>query len=486
MEPNKNAPSRLSAASRIFAIVGLCATAAITLPAQLLTLRSLDGTFGINPEFAELIQGSNGNLYGTTSAGGAYGAGAIFEVTPDGGTLIGFYSFDPSHGDGGRPYAGLVQGNDGDFYGTTNEGGSLGFGTVFKITQAGVLTTLHNFCSQPNCADGSYPYNSLVQSPDGNLYGTTSGFDSGGFGTVFKLTPGGTLTTIYSFCAEGPPCSDGGNPYAGLVQGANGNFYGTTSAYGDMNSGTAFEMTPNGSLTTLHAFCSAEACTDGAFPYAGLFQSADGDFYGTTSQGGKYGQGTVFRMSPNGTVIPLHSFCLSAVGCSSGVFERVTEATDGNFYGTTLIGGANNGGTVFRMTPGGVFTTLYSFCAKRGCVDGQSPYAALIQGTSGELFGTTLSGGTSNDGAVFSLSVGLSPFVETRPRVGKVGEEVKILGTYLRDASSVNFNGTTAASRVISKSEIVATVPTGATTGEVNVVTPNGTVSSNLPFRVLP
>ena len=202
--------------------------------------------------------------------------------------------------------------------------------------------------------------------------------------------------------------------------------------------------------------------------------------------GGAHGHGTVFRITPSGTLTTLYSFC-SQSACTDGAtpYAGLIQATDGNLYGTTAGGGArNNDGTVFKITPTGTLTTLHRFCFQSGCADGAGPLSGLIQATDGNLYGTTDAGGVDGFGTVFRLNVDLGPFVETLPASGKVGAAVKILGTNLTGATSVSFNGTGAAFEVVSASEISTTVPTGATTGTVQVVTPDGTLSSNVPFRV--
>jgi uncharacterized repeat protein (TIGR03803 family) len=193
--------------------------------------------------------------------------------------------------------------------------------------------------------------------------------------------------------------------------------------------------------------------------------------------------GRVFKMTPSGTLTTLYGFPEPA-GPSA-----LVQATDGNFYGTTAGGGANENGTVFQITPSGMLTTLYSFCPQSGCADGSGPEAGLVQGTDGNFYGTASGGGNCGEpvldcGTVFSLSTGLGPFVETLPSSGKVGNAVTILGTNLTGATSVTFKGTAAVFTVVSSSEITTTVPAGATSGIVRVVTPGGTLSSNVPFRV--
>jgi uncharacterized repeat protein (TIGR03803 family) len=468
-------------AALAFAVV-LIASITITQSAQAQTftiLHSFDGTDGSDP-FAGLVQATDGHLYGATTYGGANNAGTVFKITPT-GTLTTLYSFCPQSGcsDGEFPGVSLIQATDGTFYGTTTQGGTYGDGTVFRITPSGTLTTLHSF----NGADGAYPAAVLIQASDGRFYGTTfnggandscDSFGIPGCGTVFSITAGGDLTTLYNFCSQSG-CADGTGPFAGLVQATNGNLYGTTAIGGSSDAGAVFEITPSGSLTTLHSFNG----TDGWSPQGSLVQGTDGNFYGTTKGGGSSGNGTVFKITPAGTLTELHSFDgTDGIAPEAGLIQ----ATDGNFYGTTN----NNYGTVFRITPSGKATTLHSFCSQSHCTDGSFPYAGLTQDTNGKFYGTALGGGTNNLGIIFSLSMGLHAFVETQPTSGKVGAAVKILGTDLTGATSVTFNGTAATFTVVSSSEIATTVPTGATTGKVQVVTPKDTLSSNVKFRVAP
>jgi uncharacterized repeat protein (TIGR03803 family) len=446
------------------------------------TIHSFDGTDGKLP-FAALSQATDGNLYGTTYYGGANGSGNVFKITTA-GTLTTAYSFCSRSGcaDGEYSYAAPAQGTDGSFYGTTYLGGANGWGTVFKITPSGTLTSLHSFDS----TDGAEPLAGVVQAGNGAFYGTTYLGGSKGDGTVFKVTSSGTFTVLHSFCSL-TKCTDGLNPFAPLVLGADGNLYGTTLGGGSHDDGTVFKITPSGALTTLHSFCSQTGCTDGEFPQTGLIQANDGNFYGTTILGGAYGNGMIFKMTPTGTFTTLYSAC-SQSGCPDGnyLYAGLTQATDGNLYGIMQIGGANGYGTIFRITTTGTLTTLYSFCSQSGCSDGEYPAGGLVQDTNGTLYGTAADGGANGVGTIFSLSIGLGPFVETQPASGKAGATVNILGTNLTGATSVSFNGTAAAFKVVSSSEITTTVPAGATTGKLQVVTPGGTLSSNVNFRVAP
>jgi uncharacterized repeat protein (TIGR03803 family) len=459
----------------------LSAATAIALPAQTFTtLVDFDGTDGQNPFYVPLVQGTDGNLYGTTPYGGANRAGTVFKMTPS-GTLTTLYSFCAQSDctDGETPETGLVLGTDSNFYGTTYAGGSGagctgGCGTVFKITSGGKLTTLHSFDE----TDGASPYGrALIQATNGSFYGTTS---SGGVvgGTVFKITSGGAFTLLHSF--EG---TDGSEPVGGVIQATDGNLYGTTNRGGADGVGTVFKITLAGTLTTLYSFCAQSGCTDGENPYtAGLVQASNGIFYGTTYDGGANNGGTVFKITSGGTLTTLYNF-----GSLDGFYPEAAliQATDGNFYGTTYLGGAGDEGSAFKMTSAGTLTTLHSFCSESGCADGGTPAGALVQATNGTFYGVTPGGGTTNgDGTVFSLAVGLGSFVETLPTSGKVAAAVKILGTNLTGATAVSFNGTAATFRVVSSSEITTTVPSGATTGFVSVTTPGGTLSSNVTFRV--
>jgi uncharacterized repeat protein (TIGR03803 family) len=475
------------------------------------TLASFNGGDGAYST-AGLVQATDGNLYGTTAGDGEYCypgcAGTVLKVTPS-GTLTTIYNFCPEIfgcADGEAPNAGLVQATDGDLYGTTY-GGNGSLGTVFKITRSGTLTTLYSFCSEIGCTDGEHPIAGLVQAPNGDFYGTTAFGGANAWGTVFRITPSGTLTTLYNFCSQGG-CADGELPEAGLVQATNGDFYGTNFEGGANGGGTVFRITPDGMLTTLYSFCAKSGCADGSNPSARLVETTNGDLYGTTAYGGATcagagGCGTVFKITPSGTLTTLYSFC-SQGGCMDGAspFGPLTQGTDGAFFGTTNAGGAHacasygvgGCGTIFEITPSGTLTTLYSFCAQGGCADGEAPAAELALATNGAFYGTTVGGGTSDScdpsepvpgcGTVFALSVGLGPFVETLPTSASAGAAVKILGTNLTGATSVSFNGEAAVFTVVSPSLITTTVPAGATTGEVQVVTPGGTLSSDVVFHV--
>jgi len=476
----------------------LCCAAAMPLRAQYNFFTLMDDFCQINncPDgsrpYAGLVQGLDGNFYGTTEYGGILtcdgGCGTVFMITPY-GALTELYEFCSlaNCADGANPTAALTLGTDGNFYGTTVNEGAGGGGTVFRITPAGELTTLYSFCQFSNCTDGDQPYGGLVQATDGNFYGTTTfgGAAVGSTGgTVFRITPSGTLTTLYSFCLN-TGCADGANPHGTLIQATDGNLYGTTYGGGaNQVHGAVFKINPRGPMTTMYSFCSQANCPDGQQPIAGLMQASDGNFYGTTVYGGANGNlGTVFKITPSGTLTTLYSF--SDSGDGNYPYGALIQGTDGELYGTTKAGGQNGCGEVFVMPLGGT-PLSYDFCvsAADGSL-GENPLSTPLQGTDGTFYATASAGGNGN-GTVFSFAPGLGAFVKAVPNFGRVGATVDILGTGLITASRAGFNGTSASFEVASDSEIVATVPAGATTGEIDVDTRWGMLSSAVNFKVLP
>ncbi|MGB8014184.1 MAG: choice-of-anchor tandem repeat GloVer-containing protein [Terriglobales bacterium] len=463
---NKGGVRKVVLAKTLCAVFALGVTAAIGSSAQTVTtLASFTGLDGDEPH-SSLVQGTDGNFYGTTNYGGPNAmGGTAFDISP-GGALTTLYAFCGQYmcSDGEHSIGGVIQASDGNFYGTTQGGGVNDNGTVFQLTPDGTFTTLYFFGGK----DGSAPTAPLIQAANGNLYGTTTGGGRYGAGTIFKMTLAGKLTRLHSFNG-----ADGANPVGMLVQATDGNFYGTTSG----GAGTVFEITPAGTLTTLHTFSGA----DGYSPVAGLVQAFNGNFYGTTSSGGANGDGTVFEITPTGTLTVLHNFAgYWTDGANPGA--GLVEATDRNFYGTTTNGGGTGGGTVFKITPGGSLSTLYSF----DWWSGDLPYSGLLQATDGAFYGTTGQGGTDCCGTVYRLSMGLDPFAKTEPASGKVGAPVVILGTNLAGTTAVTFHGAPAVFTVVSSSEITTEVPAGASTGKVRVTTLSGTIESNVPFRVQP
>lgn len=450
--------------SKIACVVSvLCVAAAVAAPAQTCTVLY---NFGNNPDrpndpiFQGIIaQGRDGNLYSTSRDAWTGSDGTVFEMTPAGALTV-VHLFDGT--DGQNSIGGLTLGTDGMFYGATSSGGLYSYGTVYRMTPSGELTTIHNFTGGD---DGGYPSAPPIEGIFGNFYGTTSyGGKTGNIGTVYRISPSGAFSTVSSFGLTSSRYS-GNYPNGPLVQGNDGLLYGTTFYGGPDDLGTIFSVSPStGKITTMFSFDG----TNGQNPLAGLTQGSDGNFYGTTvaySNGG-----TAFKITPGGKFTVLHTFTGGSDGANP--VGGLTQATDGYFYGT------NTYGVVYRISSTGVLTPL--------CNIGGSPQDILLQNTNGVLYGTTAVGGSVDRGMFFSLNVGLSPFVRFLPDGREVGQAVELLGQGFTGTTGVSFNGTPATFTVASDTYLTATLPAGATTGFATVTTPAGTLKSDKEFRVLP
>ncbi|HEY3778600.1 MAG TPA: choice-of-anchor tandem repeat GloVer-containing protein [Rhizomicrobium sp.] len=380
-----------------FVLSTFLALAALALPgssqAKFRVLYTFKGGSDGSGPVASLIRDAAGNLYGTTEYGGTSGFGTVFRFAPDGTETV-LYSFAGGE-DGAYPAAALIMDGSGNFYGTTVGGGNggcegEGCGTVFKLAPDGTETVLHAFAGG---SDGSGPAAGLIMDISGDLYGTTAagggtGCYSYGCGTVFKLAPDGAETVLYAFQGG----SDGGNPSAGLIADKSGNLYGTTQYGGTggiVSAGTVFEVTPDGQEKVLWDFCSKDSCEDGEFPVAGLIRDKAGNLYGTTTWGGIVG--TAFKLAPDGTLATLHGFTDDPDGANP--FGGLVMDKAGNLYGTTESGGKECGdygsscGIVFRIAPDGTETVLHAF--RKGKGDGILPQAGLVKDGRGNLYGTT-------------------------------------------------------------------------------------------------
>ena len=378
------------------------------------TLISFNGTNAANPA-AGLLQGKDGNLYGTAPNGGAYSNGTIFAISPDGSFFTNFYNFSGG-ANGAGPVGALILGADGNFYGTTYAGGVSNCGTIFRISTNAAFTQLAQFST----TNGANPIVALVQGTNGSFCGTTKyggpypNTTSGGtgYGVIFQVTTNGALSTPVLFNS-----TNGANASA-LVSGRNGDFYGTTEWGGSIASfhlgfGTVFRLNPDGTFTNLYIFSGGN---DGGFPIAGLAQGDDGNFYGTTQSGGAHSLGSVFQITPGGQFTNLYPF----TGSSDGGYPigGLVQGSDGNFYGTTYLGGSLGYGTVYEMTPGGNLTPLFSFTGAGGLYPGAHSQSSLVQGSDGNFYGTTYGGGAYNDGTVFRLSLPLPPVFKSMARAG--------------------------------------------------------------------
>ena len=354
------------------------------------------GADGSHPYGGLVQDASSGNLFGTTYYGGASGKGTVFELTPAGVESV-LYSFTGG-ADGGYPPTGLLRDSAGNLFGTALGGGTGGQGVVFKVTAADVESVLYNFTGG---ADGGYPESSLVEDSAGNLYGTTFNGGASGLGTVFMLTPAGVETVLHSFTGG---TADGANPATGLARDTTGNLYGTTLNGGAFGDGVVFKVTTGGVATILHSFTGAPG--DGSGPAAGVIVDSAGNVFGTTNAGGGLGNGVVFKITPAGVESLLLSFDGHLAGRDPSA--GLVEDSLGNIYGTTTFGGNvmcqfSLCGLIFEVSQSGKETVLHNFAGAPS--DGANPYkgSGLIRDTAGNLYGTTFKGGVSNCGTVYKV-----------------------------------------------------------------------------------
>jgi uncharacterized repeat protein (TIGR03803 family) len=359
---------------------------------------------GVEGPYAGLIADREGNFYGTTFELGTYGFGTVFELEREGQEKI-LHNFS-NGADGGYPAASLIMDGNGNLYGTTEHDGddrcsSGGCGLVFELAPAGNETVLHGFTGEP---DGAFPAAALLRDGAGNLYGTTMRGGAFGYGTVFKLDSAGNESVLYSFTGG----ADGGNPVAALVQDTAGNLYGTASFGGlvadkcGVGCGVVFKLEPSGRQTVLYSFSGVEG---GFWPRSTLIRDEAGNLYGTTLAGGvrtglcrsvQGGCGVVFKLDTSGLETVLHVFDGTDGAGPNGLIQN----SDGNFYGTTEFLGRNAYGTVFELNAAGVLTTLHAF----GLDDADNPQAPLLP-YRGALYGTTADGGLNRVGAVFKITL---------------------------------------------------------------------------------
>ena len=471
-------------------LVLMCAVSILTLvvSAQAQTF-SYFANFNSRNAGGSVMQATDGNFY-MGGGPGEFGKGAILRVSPTGVFSV-LYSFCAQRGcpDGSIPSTPIL-GSDGNFYGTTATGGNrFDGGTVYKMTPDGQLTTLYSFCTTNQCPDGAEP-SPLIQATDGNFYGMTIGAALQDSGTLFRISPTGDFKVLHYFCSA-VNCADGYEQSV-PIQGIDGNLYGTALLGGAHNAGVLYQLTLAGKYTVLYNFCSLTNCADGGGPLQ-LMQDTKGNFFGTTEGGGKSrgslvsGYGTVFEFTSTHQYIVLNTFDY----VHGTPFSGLRQASDGNFYGTTQGNSQVNGGTVYQITPKGQVTFLNVFGNSCALDSGYIPAGPLFQATNGAVYGATSYGNSAGDcdpngvgyGTLYSVS-GLGPLVETVPVAGPVGQSVIILGNNLTGTSKVTFNGVSADFTVESDTYIRATVPTGATTGKVAVVTASGTLISNPKFVV--
>ena len=439
-------------------------------------------TEGCNPRFpAQLAQGRDGNLYGMMPKGGMFNLGTFFKVTTH-GTVSVPYMFDGNDGNGFTPRSGLTLGTDGLFYGTTLKGGQSA-GTIVKIRPSGTIDTLYRFrgqegttCTASDEPDGGDPYAPPVQGTGGYYYGITS------LGTSYRISSSGDFKVLCSLVSPSVPIPLGA--LSPVVQATDGYFYGTSSS----ESGAIFRFSPAGVAKIVHTFIPSEGST----PNGPVLQASDGNLYGTTASGGPLGSGSgvIYKLTLGGKLTVTHAFdrvrkFAEGYRANAGLLE----ATDGLLYGSTQYGGdpgcgpgGNGCGVLFRITKSGNYTVLHTFHS----AEPAHPQATQIQHTNGKIYGLLNGPNFSDGGAIYSLDVGLKPFVRLMTRSGKAGQKVQLLGQSLAGATRVKFGTGSASFEVVSDKFLTALVPVAGTTGSVTVTTPSGTLTSSISFKVIP
>lgn len=440
-----------------------------TARAQTLTVMYAFGTNPGDPTFPQrigaIVEGRDGALYSATEQGGTYGKGAFFKITTDGKLTV-LHSFDGAH-EGGSPDGGVTLGSDGNFYGTCYAGGAQGVGTIWKCSPTGTFTLLHTLMPD----DGSFPTSAPAQGKDGNFYGATSYTDNFLLGVVYKMTPTGGYTPLYKF--NGKEMATVGVFASSLIAAADGNFYGTCYRGGPGNFGTVYKVSPAGSISAIHLFDNVH----GAFP-ANIMQAPDGNLYGTCYAGGPTNYGIVYKLTTAGQFTVLHEF----LGPEGAIpFGGVVLAKDGYLYGITKGGGKGGRGALYRVKPDGTdFAAVYSL--NGNLTEGRYGLQTPVQHSNGLLYGDTYQGGAKDAGVFYSLDM---KTFSLSPLTGKVGDSVTLSGFGFTGATGVSFNGVAATVfKVVSDTSITATVPTSATTGTVKITTPAGTLTSKTPFQV--
>lgn len=448
--------------------------------------------------------------------------GPLSPVAAQGQTYTVLHEFGTGTNDPEAPQGmnAIAQGRDGNLYATATNGGSSNNGAFFYVKPSGTLDLIYSFDFDP----GNNPYSGVTLGTDGNYYGTTEN-NAEGPGTIYKITPAGVATALHTFANTG----DGACPWAVPIEATNGLYYGTTTSFCNSDS-TIYKITSAGVLTTLYTFTGGNNVT------APLVQGTDGNFYGVTQSGGASNDGVIYKMTPAGVVTILHTFAGSD---GAEAYVGLIQATDGNFYGATFSGGTSNAGVAYKITPAGVYTVLHNF---NGSTDGSGPASSLVQASNGKLYSVTLTGGSSGDGTIYSLTttgtfavlfnfdgangssaespmrqntngvlygetktggdlslcgsgcgvfysfnVGAPAFAGLVSTAADQGAKVGILGQGFSSSSVVKFDGVQATTIAVTGTTFIsATIPAGALTGPVTVKTGTTTLTSDVTFRVLP
>jgi uncharacterized repeat protein (TIGR03803 family) len=376
-------------------LVGLTSNGGIEGKGTAFSINTNGNNFSIIKGFADwgiypngsLFKNDDGNFYGMTSRGGTNNTGTIFKMAPSGEMTM----LKQLHStiDGGYPNGSLIKGADGYLYGLTSSGGTNTYGTIFKISASGSYSVIKNL----SYAEGANPNGSLTLASDGNFYGITNKGGSNGVGVIFKLTPGGIYSVIHTMNST----TEGANSYSSLTEGKDGNLYGVAYYGGSNSKGTIFKVSTGGILTVLRHL---NGSADGANPRGDLIQAKDGNFYGTCYGGGQLSNGTIFKISANGnSYTVIKSF---ASGTDGGYpYGGLMQDSDGNFYGITRSGGSKSGGTIYKLTTAGVYTVLRHLDYY---AEANSSSSVPVKGSDGSLYAMAEGGGSFNFGSIFKIT----------------------------------------------------------------------------------
>jgi uncharacterized repeat protein (TIGR03803 family) len=468
----------------VLTLASLFVMAAVQAQAQtvdtLYNFSSNSNTQAIMPA-GTMAQGRDGNFYGISQSGNGCCQGWFYKISSK-GVLTSLHAMAQSEG---TNCSGVTLGTDGNFYGTCANGGLVNGnpgGTLIRVTPAGTVTVLHDFVEVGSTTDGCNPYSPPIQGIDGNFYGVTVGCGTYGAGMVYKITLAGVYSNLYSFQGG---TGDIQYPYDALVQGTDGNFWGTGYEGGAVGgNGGVFKITPAGKETLVYSFQGQGI--DGQNPYGSLIQGTDGNYYGTTLAGGPHQFGTVFQLTPKGVETALYNFPSQ----TDGAYPRLalTQGSDGLLYGiaTDCAGGGCGQAGLFTITTKAVYNNIYLY--PLGQPNSGQPFSPLLLSTNGTFYSTTEQGGTGNVGSFYSVSTKYSPFISlVNVKSGKEGTQVGILGQGFSSSSVVKFGGTTATTKTLSGSTfILATVPAGALTGTITVTTGSTTLTTKATYKITP
>jgi uncharacterized repeat protein (TIGR03803 family) len=469
----KTTSNRASLALTLIALIlGIAALAIPShaqIPSPVVAYTFQGGTTDVYFPWGPLAQGRDGNLYGTGQGRGAGNTGGVFKITPANvETLVA--SFPSTWVNCGF---GLALAKDGNFYGACELSGANNAGFIYRVTPAGVLTDIYDFINRTT--DACCPLGALVLGANGDLYGTTGDLSASSAQVAFRISTAGVYKTLYTF-------ANGNSIPSVLTAGGDGNFYGTEAdADGYGNVGGVFHITAGGTFKLLYGF---DNTVNVSGPSSGVVRNSNGKLYGTTSFPSGTGNGALYDVTTAGKLTDIYNFPATLNFDESA--NNMMQASNGNIYGASYNGGTGASGGLYELTSANVFSS-YSFATQSNM--GGGPRAPLMQTTSGIIYGSNSSGNALTGGALFELNIGAAPFISLVTPVysGAVASTVGILGQGFSSKSVIEFGGTKAiTTKITGTTYILATVPTGALTGDITVTTGSTKLSTTASYKITP